>query len=222
MQRKTVDKDRPSPVVVYHDTMGSVPGSHYHKYCSNKKCVFTQYFGYHQISILHMKFTLMKTRRRFHTSFCHVKAYLIWTYFADLILRLFSANRVSIIFTVEVGHQLLLDNIAYVVLNCYNNFFYHFINRRLQDRQRLDRRRIGDAFFQYAVLKVSAWYAPHFPLHQLPLHSSTSETPTKVTEVYHGMFMNTTEVRFYIHKNTHTGWAPYYTGMLASKVWSQL
>ena len=40
-------KDRPSSVVVYHDTMGSVPGSHYHKYCSNKKCGFTQYFGYH-------------------------------------------------------------------------------------------------------------------------------------------------------------------------------
>ena len=40
-------KDRPSPVVIYHDTMGSIPGTHYHKYCSNKKCSFTQYFGYH-------------------------------------------------------------------------------------------------------------------------------------------------------------------------------
>ena len=40
-------RDRPAPVVIYHDTMGSIPGSHYHKYCSNKKCSFTQYFGFH-------------------------------------------------------------------------------------------------------------------------------------------------------------------------------
>ena len=31
-------KDRPSSLVIYHDTMGSIPGTHYHKYCSNKKC----------------------------------------------------------------------------------------------------------------------------------------------------------------------------------------
>lgn len=40
-------KDRPSPVVIYHDTMGSIPGTHYHRYCSNKKCSYTQYYGYH-------------------------------------------------------------------------------------------------------------------------------------------------------------------------------
>ena len=40
-------KDRPSPLVIYHDTMGSIPGTHYHKYCSNKKCNYTQHFGYH-------------------------------------------------------------------------------------------------------------------------------------------------------------------------------
>lgn len=27
--------------------MGSVPGSHYHKYCSNRSCSFTQYYGYY-------------------------------------------------------------------------------------------------------------------------------------------------------------------------------
>ena len=40
-------KDRPSPLVIYHDAMGSIPGTHYHKYCSNKKCSYTQYFEYH-------------------------------------------------------------------------------------------------------------------------------------------------------------------------------
>ena len=40
-------KDRPSSVIIYHDTMGSIPGTHYHKYCTNKKCNFVQFYGYH-------------------------------------------------------------------------------------------------------------------------------------------------------------------------------
>ena len=40
-------KDRPSSLVIYHDTMGSIPGTHYHKYCSNQKCSFVQFYGYH-------------------------------------------------------------------------------------------------------------------------------------------------------------------------------
>lgn len=40
-------KDRPSSLVIYHDTMGSIPGTHYHKYCSNKKCSFVQFYGYY-------------------------------------------------------------------------------------------------------------------------------------------------------------------------------
>ena len=40
-------KDRPAQVIVYDDTMGSVPGSHYHKYCRNHSCGFTQYYGYY-------------------------------------------------------------------------------------------------------------------------------------------------------------------------------
>lgn len=42
-------KDRPSPVVVYHDDMGTIPGSHYHKYCSNPACGFVQYYGYYTL-----------------------------------------------------------------------------------------------------------------------------------------------------------------------------
>ncbi len=40
-------KDRPSSLVIYHDTLGSIPDTHYHKYCRNKRCNYTQYFGYH-------------------------------------------------------------------------------------------------------------------------------------------------------------------------------
>ena len=39
-------RDRPAPVV-YDDTMGSVPGSHFHKYCTNRSCGCTQYYGYY-------------------------------------------------------------------------------------------------------------------------------------------------------------------------------
>ena len=40
-------RDRPAPVVVYDDNMGSVPGSHFHKYCTNRSCGCTQYYGYY-------------------------------------------------------------------------------------------------------------------------------------------------------------------------------
>lgn len=42
-----VRRDRPSPVVIYDDEMGAIPGSHFHKYCINRRCGFTQYYGYY-------------------------------------------------------------------------------------------------------------------------------------------------------------------------------
>jgi hypothetical protein len=42
-----IRKDRPSHVVVYTELYGTVAGTHYHKYCKNKRCSFRQYFGYH-------------------------------------------------------------------------------------------------------------------------------------------------------------------------------
>jgi hypothetical protein len=46
---------------------------------------------------------------------------------------------------------------------------------RLQERQRLDRR-IEDAYYQYAALRVASWYPDTFPLSDLPLHAATNET----------------------------------------------
>lgn len=42
-----VRKDRPSPVVIYDDQRGTLPGSHFHKTCTNTSCDFTQYYGYY-------------------------------------------------------------------------------------------------------------------------------------------------------------------------------
>ena len=41
-----VRKDRPSSVIIYDHEMGTIPGSHYHKVCSNRSCSFTQSYGY--------------------------------------------------------------------------------------------------------------------------------------------------------------------------------
>ena len=45
-----VRKDRPSSIVVYDDYMGAVPGSHFHKYCPNRACGCTQFYGYYSVS----------------------------------------------------------------------------------------------------------------------------------------------------------------------------
>ena len=42
-----IRKDRPSMLVVYDDTLGSVPGTHYHRYCTRRECGYKQYYGYH-------------------------------------------------------------------------------------------------------------------------------------------------------------------------------
>lgn len=57
------------------------------------------------------------------------------------------------------------------------------------ERQKLDRRRIEDAFFQYAVLRAASWYPHHFRIECMPLHAETVNTVSKFTAVYHGAFM---------------------------------
>ena len=39
--------DRPSRIVIYDDRLGTLPGTHYHKYCRTPKCRVHQYYGYH-------------------------------------------------------------------------------------------------------------------------------------------------------------------------------
>lgn len=40
-------KDRYAALVIYDNVNGSIPGSHFHKYCSNQSCSFVQYYGYY-------------------------------------------------------------------------------------------------------------------------------------------------------------------------------
>ena len=40
-------KDQPASLVLYDDSFGAVPASHFHKYCSNHTCSVTQYYGYY-------------------------------------------------------------------------------------------------------------------------------------------------------------------------------
>lgn len=42
-------KDRCAPLIVYDDIIGTIPASHFHKYCTNRGCGLTQYYGYHTI-----------------------------------------------------------------------------------------------------------------------------------------------------------------------------
>ena len=60
---------------------------------------------------------------------------------------------------------------------------------RLRERQLLDRRRVEDAYYQYAGVKVCHWYPDTFCLANLPLHAEISETLPMMTKVYHGLFM---------------------------------
>ena len=61
---------------------------------------------------------------------------------------------------------------------------------QLTKRQMLNRRRMEEAFFQYAALKVSQWYPNAIDYTSVKLHSGTSETLEMITTVYHGAFMN--------------------------------
>ena len=59
----------------------------------------------------------------------------------------------------------------------------------LNERVTVDRRRIEEAFFQYALLKVIAWYPQHFSIGDLPLHAKTVHVLPSVVSTYHGAFM---------------------------------
>ena len=59
----------------------------------------------------------------------------------------------------------------------------------LAQRLLLDRRRLEDAHFQYAVLNIVLWYPSTFKLCDLPLHGGTQETLLQLSESYFEAFM---------------------------------
>lgn len=45
-----VRSDKHSSIVIYDDTLGTVPAAHFHKYCSKRSCSCTQFYGYYTVS----------------------------------------------------------------------------------------------------------------------------------------------------------------------------
>ena len=71
-------------------------------------------------------------------------------------------------------------------LHVYGTYMY---SRSILARLMLDRRRLEDAHFQYAILKVALWYPSSFKLTDLPLHGPTRETLLHMSDLYYGAFM---------------------------------
>lgn len=52
----------------------------------------------------------------------------------------------------------------------------------------MDRRRLQEAFIQYALLKVASWYPKHVDIQKLWLHDGLPETLLNVTRIFHKAF----------------------------------
>jgi len=59
----------------------------------------------------------------------------------------------------------------------------------LNERQMIDRRRVEDAVFQYALLQVTCWYDCLSDLSNKPMHVQATATIFDSTVLYHGAFM---------------------------------
>ena len=62
-----IRKDRPARLVVYDDKLGSVPGSHYHRYCPNRE-VDTLSIMVIIPRVVPMRFCMITIGNHFHTS----------------------------------------------------------------------------------------------------------------------------------------------------------
>ena len=58
----------------------------------------------------------------------------------------------------------------------------------LDVRQCMDRRRLQEAFFQYALLRVASRYPKHIAVDKLYLHEGLSDTLLNVTALFHKVF----------------------------------
>ena len=56
-------------------------------------------------------------------------------------------------------------------------------------RYSLDRRRVEDAYYQYALLRICSWYPSILRIEDLPLHSNTADSIQSIMNLYHEAFM---------------------------------
>ena len=59
----------------------------------------------------------------------------------------------------------------------------------LNERYRLDRRRIEDAYYQYALLRICSWYPNTFELNKLSFHHKVGDAILHIINLYHSAFM---------------------------------
>ena len=52
----------------------------------------------------------------------------------------------------------------------------------------MDRRRLEEAFLQYALLRVASWYPSHISIDKLHLHDGLSRTLLSSTPLFHKAF----------------------------------
>ena len=71
-------------------------------------------------------------------------------------------------------------------INYYCTFPY---SRDLESRQRMDRRRLEEAFLQYALLRVASWYPSDIGIEELHMHDGLSQTLLSATPLFHKAFI---------------------------------
>ena len=59
----------------------------------------------------------------------------------------------------------------------------------LDSRQQLDRRRLEEAFMQYALLRVASWYQSSINIERLYLHDGLNQTLLNTTPLFHNAFI---------------------------------
>jgi hypothetical protein len=153
-----IRKDRHSSVTIYDARLGTIPGAHLHKICQNLNCRLTQYYGY-------------------YTSGGNVVFNAGWEslqYFPSSRDTFFSLDIVQ-----EVDANVLIGQLSFKQQaeiynynhNCVSSasarsekYVYTTLHSRtcfcstLESRQQMDRRRLEEAFLQYAVLRMASWY----------------------------------------------------------------
>ena len=118
--RLLLRKDRPAPVTVYDHSMGSIQGTHFHKYCANRGCNLIQHYGYYTTATL-------------TSSTSHV-------YFDDdwLDLPYFVSSRESV-FSMDLLHtvnaQILIGQMSFIQCAEMYNFLHKSVVHEQQFRQ---------------------------------------------------------------------------------------
>ena len=104
-----VRADRPSTITVYNDFMGTLPSTHYTKYCRSGRCSLQQHYGFYMMG------SLSEIR-----------------YDKDWVTLPYFMTTHEMAFTVDMLHRLdkeiLIGQISYKGLT-YNDIHGHFVNK---------------------------------------------------------------------------------------------